>query len=290
MADHEQEHEPEAPAAPGGVVLKAPAFNPAGPRTAPVAAPLVEYLLRLGDDRLVLGHRLSEWCGHAPVLEEDIAMANIALDLIGHASALLALAGREEGQGRDEDALAYFRDGVRYRNALLVEVPNGDFAVTLVRQFLFDAHSVLLWDRLAQCGHAGLAAIAAKALKEDQYHLRHSSGWVVRLGDGTAESHRRAQAALDALWRFTGELFEADAVDTAVAEAGIVVDHEARRALWEGMVADVAQRATLTLPEGGATRGAFMRTGGRRGFHTEHLGHLLATMQSVARAHPGARW
>jgi ring-1,2-phenylacetyl-CoA epoxidase subunit PaaC len=281
MDDHAQ----EPAAAPAGVVLKAPAFNPAGPRTAPTAAPLVEYLLRLGDDRLVLGHRLSEWCGHAPVLEEDIAMANIALDLIGHASALLALAGRVEGQGRDEDALAYFRDGVQYRNALLVEVPNGDFAVTMVRQFLFDAHSVLLWDRLAQCGHADLAAIAAKALKEDTYHLRHSSGWVVRLGDGTGESRARAQAAVDALWRFTGELFDSDAIDAAVAAEGIVVDHDARRSLWEGMVADVLQRATHTRPEGMGTR-----RGGRRGFHTEHLGHLLATMQSVARAHPGARW
>lgn len=268
-----------------GIVHKQPDFNPAGVRRAPVAQPLVEYLLRLGDDRLVLGHRVSEWCGHAPILEEDIALSNLALDLIGHAQSLLGLAGEVEGAGRDADALAYFRDAVHFRNALLVEQPNGDFAVTMVRQFLFDAHSVLLWDALASCGHAGLAAIAAKCRKEDAYHLRHSSTWVVRLGDGTAESHARAQAALDALWRFTDELFAHDAVDDAVAAFGITVDHAARRALWDGMVRDVLQRATLSAPTD-----PMQRPGGRRGFHTEHLGHLLATMQSVARAHPGASW
>lgn len=280
------EHE-SGPAAGGkaGVINKAPDYPIAAPRTALVANPLSEYLLRLGDDRLVLGHRVSEWCGHGPILEEDIAMANIALDLIGHAQSLLALAGEVEGQGRNEDALAYFRDGTAYRNALLVEQPNGDFAVTMVRQFLFDAYSVLLWDQLAKCGDARLAGIAAKSLKEDKYHLRHSSEWVVRLGDGTEESHARAQAALDALWRFTGELFEHDAVDAAVAAHGVVVDHAAIRALWDTMVNDVLQRATLVRP---ADTG--MRTGGRRGRHTESLGHLLATMQSVARAHPGAIW
>jgi ring-1,2-phenylacetyl-CoA epoxidase subunit PaaC len=266
-------------------VNKAPDYPIAAPRTAPIANPLAEFLLRLGDDRLVLGHRVSEWCGHGPILEEDIAMSNIALDLIGHAQSLLALAGEVEGQGRNEDALAYFRDGTAYRNALLVEQPNGDFAVTMVRQFLFDAYSVLLWDQLAKCGHEQLAAIAAKSLKEDKYHLRHSSEWVVRLGDGTEESHARAQAALDALWRFTGELFEHDAVDEALVAQGIGVDHGALRALWDTMVSDVLQRATLVRPETTA-----MRRGGRRGLHSEHLGHLLATMQSVARAHPGATW
>ena len=268
-----------------GVVNKAPDYPIAAPRSVAVENPLAEFLIRLGDDRLVLGHRLSEWCGHGPILEEDIAMANIALDLIGHASSLLKLAGEVEGQGRTEDTLAYWRDGTAYRNALLVEQPNGDFAVTMVRQFLFDAYSVLLWDQLAKCGDERLAGIAAKSLKEDKYHLRHSSEWVVRLGDGTEESHARAQAALDALWRFTAELFEHDAVDAAVAAHGIVVDHAAIRALWDTMVNDVLQRATLVRP---ADSG--MRTGGRRGRHTESLGHLLATMQSVARAHPGATW
>ncbi len=259
--------------------------NVAAPRSTPVENPLFEYLLRLGDDRLVLGHRMSEWCGHGPILEEDIAMSNIALDLVGHASSLLALAGEVEGKGRNEDALAYFRDATAYRNALLVETPNGDFAFTVVRQFLFDAYSVLLWDALSRCGHPTLSGIAAKSLKEDKYHLRHSSEWVVRLGDGTEESHARAQSALNGLWRFTGELFDHDAIDAAVATQGIEVDHAGIQSRWHAMVTDVVQRATLTLPADGA-----MRRGGRRGLHTEHLGHLLSTMQIVARSHPGATW
>ncbi|MEX2180552.1 MAG: 1,2-phenylacetyl-CoA epoxidase subunit PaaC [Gemmatimonadaceae bacterium] len=257
----------------------------AGPRNAPVGEPLVEFLLRLGDDRLVLGHRLSEWTGHGPILEEDIATANVALDLIGQATLLLKLAGAAEGQGRDEDALAYFRDGVEYRNCLLVEQPNGDFGDTMVRQLLFDTYSVLLWEALAKCGHAELAAIAAKALKEGKYHLRHSSEWVVRLGDGTAESHARVQGSLDRLWRYTGELFDRDEVDDRVAAHGIGVDTAGIERRWEAMVRDVLARATLERPADGP-----MQRGGRRGRHSEHLGHLLATMQSVARAHPGASW
>lgn len=257
----------------------------AGPRQAPMAAPLVEFLLRQGDDRLILGHRTSEWTGHGPILEEDIATANIALDLIGQAAQWLKLAGEVEAKGRDEDALAYFRDGVQFRNCLLVELPRGDFGDTMVRQFLFDAYSVLLLEALAGCAHAGVAAIAAKALKEDKYHLRHSSEWVVRLGDGTAESHARVQGSLDRLWRYTGELFTADAVDEAVAAEGIAVDHAALKMRWDAIVNEVLARATLTRPADGP-----MQLGGRRGRHTEHLGHLLATMQSVARAHPGATW
>ncbi|MEY4608170.1 MAG: hypothetical protein RL625_387 [Gemmatimonadota bacterium] len=253
-----------------------------GPRLGP---PLVEFLLRLGDDRLILGHRLSEWCGHGPILEEDIALSNFALDLIGQAASLLRLAGEVEGEGRDEDALAYFRDGVQYRNCLLVEQSRGHFGDTIVRQFLFDAYSALLWESLLGVPHEGLAAIAAKAIKEDRYHLRHSSEWVVRLGDGTPESHGRVQGSLDRLWRYTGELFEADAIDQAVAAQGIVVDHRALRSRWDHLVDDVLGRATLVRPAEGA-----MQRGGRVGRHTEHLGHLLATMQSVARAHPGARW
>lgn len=272
---------PPTPPAPG---TKTPPVV-AAPRERTVENPLFEYLLRLGDDRLVLGHRLSEWCGHGPILEEDIAMSNIALDLIGHASALLALAGQVEGKGRNEDALAYFREGVEFRNALMMELPRGDFGFTMVRQFLFDAYSVLLWDALSRAGHEGLAAIAAKCLKEDKYHLRHSSEWVVRLGDGTAESHARAQQALDELWRYTCELFDHDGVDAAVAALGIVVNHDGLASRWRTMVADTVQRATLTLPSDPS-----MRRGGRRGRHTEHLGHMLATMQIVARSHPGASW
>lgn len=257
----------------------------AAPRETAVANPLFESLLRLADDRLVLGHRLSEWCGHGPMLEEDIALANIALDLVGQASALLTLAGVIEGAGRDGDALAYFRNETEFRNAQLVELPKGDFAFTIIRQFLFDAYSVLVWDALKHCRHEELAGIAAKAFKEDSYHLRHSSDWVLKLGDGTAESHTRAQRALDDLWRFTGELFEADAVDEAVAALGFSVDRPALQARWRTMVADVVARSTLTLPPD-----AGMATGGRRGRHTELLGHMLSEMQIVARSHPGAQW
>ncbi len=257
----------------------------AAPRTAPVGDPLVEYFLRLGDDRLILGHQLSDLTGHGPIIEEDIATANLALDLIGQAAQFLRLAGETEGKGRDEDALAYFRDGVRFRNCLLVEQPNGDFGDTMVRQFLFDAISVLMLDALASSQHAGVAAIAAKALKEDRYHFRHSSEWVVRLGDGTEESHRRVQGSLDRLWRFTGELFESDGVDVAVVSHGIHVDHIVLKSRWDQMVDEVLARATLTRPADGV-----MQRGGRRGRHTEQLGHLLTTMQIVARSHPGAKW
>jgi ring-1,2-phenylacetyl-CoA epoxidase subunit PaaC len=272
----------------GGIAAgdaKAGTATVAGARRAPMSAPIVEFLLRLGDDRLVLGHRLSEWTGHGPILEEDIATANIALDLIGQAAQFLKLAGDTEGKGRTEDTLAYFRDGTKYRNCLLVEQPKGDFGDTMVRQFLFDVHSVLVLDALASCKHEGVAAIAAKALKEDKYHLRHSSEWVVRLGDGTAESHARVQASLDRFWRYTGELFDRDAIDEGVASEGIALDHAAIKSRWDAMVNDVLQRATLTRPADGP-----MQRGGRVGRHTEHLGHLLATMQSVARAHPGATW
>jgi ring-1,2-phenylacetyl-CoA epoxidase subunit PaaC len=250
-----------------------------------VAASLVEYLLRLGDDRLVLGHRLSEWCGHAPILEEDIALANIALDLIGQASRLLALAGEIEGAGRDEDALAYLRDAIDYRNVLMVELPNGDFAYTIVRQFLFSVAAYYQMEGLARSTNATLAGLAAKTLKETRYHVRHTGEWVIKLGDGTAESHRRAQGALDALWRFTGEMFLVDEVDRALLADGIAADLTAVEPQWRAQVADVVQRATLTLPESG-----YMQRGGRAGRHTEHLGHLLSEMQIVQRSHPGAKW
>jgi ring-1,2-phenylacetyl-CoA epoxidase subunit PaaC len=246
---------------------------------------LFEYLLRLGDDRLVLGHRLSEWCGHGPILEEDIATANIALDLLGHATMLLKLAGQVEGQGRDEDALAYWRDENQFRNVQLAELPKGDFGFTILRQFLFDAWSLHHLEALARSQHAELAAIAAKAHKETRYHLRHSTEWVLRLGDGTSESHQRIQRSLDELWPWTGEFAYHDAVDTELNALGIVPDLDTLKAPWESVVKDVLTRATLVVPAG-----PLRMTGGRRGRHTEHLGHLLAEMQIVARSHPGAKW
>jgi ring-1,2-phenylacetyl-CoA epoxidase subunit PaaC len=257
---------------------------------APVPAPnaLFEYLLRLGDDRLVLGHRLSEWCGHGPILEEDIALSNVALDLLGQATMLLRLAGEVEGQGRTEDALAYFRDAVEFRNCQLVELPKGDFAFTIVRQFLFDVYAVVLLDALSASSNAELAAIAAKALKEAKYHVRHSGEWMLKLGDGTDESHRRAQRAVDELWRFTGELFAADDIDRAMLAAGVAPDITSLKSRWDELVRDVMSRATLTIPND-MPRYVGMR-GGRVGAHTEFLGHLLAEMQIVARSHPGATW
>jgi ring-1,2-phenylacetyl-CoA epoxidase subunit PaaC len=246
---------------------------------------LVDYLLRLGDDRLVLGHRLSEWCGHAPILEEDIALANIALDLIGQATLFLQLAGRAEGAGRDEDTLAYLREAIDYRNILMVELPKGDFAFTIVRQFLFSAAAIDALDGLTRSRHTDLAGIAAKALKETRYHVRHAGEWVIKLGDGTDESHQRAQAALDGLWRYTGEIFLTDAVDAELIAAGIAPDLAALAPTWRAAVTDVVRRATLALPADG-----YMQRGGRAGRHTEHLGHLLSEMQILQRSYPGAKW
>lgn len=248
-------------------------------------AALAEYCLRLGDDRLVLGHRTSEWCGHAPILEEDIALANIALDLVGQAALLLKLAGELEGQGRDEDALAYLRDSTQYRNQLMVELPRGDFAFTIVRQFLFGVQAFLQLDGLAKSAHPDLAGIAAKALKETRYHVRHAGEWVIRLGDGTEESHRRAQDALDELWRYTGEGFLADEVDATLVAAGLAPDMAPLQASWRAQVVEVLGRATLTVPPD-----RWAQRGGRQGRHTEHLGHMLAEMQVLPRTHPGAKW
>jgi ring-1,2-phenylacetyl-CoA epoxidase subunit PaaC len=248
----------------------------------------LELLLRLGDDRLVLGHRLSEWCGHAPILEEDIALANVALDLLGQATLFLRRAGDVEGKGRDEDALAYWREAVEFRNCLLVEQPNGDFGFTIVRQFLFDVHAVVTLDAMTRSASRELAALAAKSLKEARYHVRHSGEWVLKLGDGTEESHRRAQRAVDELWRFTPELFAADDVAARLAATGVGPDLPALRDAWETQVLDVLHRATLTAPAG-ASHTPHLR-GGRTGMHSEHLGHLLAELQIVARSHPGATW
>ncbi|HXC25704.1 MAG TPA: 1,2-phenylacetyl-CoA epoxidase subunit PaaC [Gemmatimonadaceae bacterium] len=246
-------------------------------------ATLAEYLQRLGDDRLVLGHRLSEWCGHAPILEEDIALGNIALDLIGQATRALELAGETEGKGRNADRLAYFREAVEYRNLQLVELPRGDFGYTIARQFFFDAFSVHFLDALRQSSYAELAAWATKALKEDRYHLRHSSEWMLKLGDGTAESHARVQRSVNELWRFTGEMFMDDAVDERMAQLGIVPKPSTLRAQWNTVVTDVLSRAQLERPTH-----EFFAHGGRTGRHTESLGHMLAEMQIVARSHPDA--
>jgi ring-1,2-phenylacetyl-CoA epoxidase subunit PaaC len=233
----------------------------------------------------VLGHRLSEWCGHGPILEEDIALANISLDLIGEATLLLKLAGQLEGKGRNEDALAYFRDAIDYRNALLVELPIGDFAVTIVRQLFFSVFSLLEMEALQRSANVDLAGIAAKAVKESRYHVRHSAQWVITLGDGTDESHARAQRAVDDLWRYTGELFIADAVDRDVAASGLGVDPSTLAEPWRAQVEEVLRHATLNAPNV-----KFMQRGGREGRHTEHLGHMLAEMQIVARSHPEATW
>jgi ring-1,2-phenylacetyl-CoA epoxidase subunit PaaC len=254
-------------------------------RSVPLQNDMVEYLLRLGDDRLVLGHRLSEWCGHAPILEEDIALANIALDLVGQANLLLTVAGQTESAGRDADALAYLRDGIDYRNALLVELPNGDFAVTIARQFFFSVFSMLQAEALQQSANKDLAGIAAKMLKETRYHVRHSGEWTLKLGDGTDESHARLQHAVDDLWRYTGELFHSDEVEQRVVSKKLAVDCSTLESPWRQQVDDVFRRAGLKTPEA-----KWMQRGGRAGRHTEHLGHMLAEMQILQRQHPGAEW
>jgi ring-1,2-phenylacetyl-CoA epoxidase subunit PaaC len=248
-----------------------------------VETPLVLGLLRRADDALVLGHRLSEWTGHAPTLEEELALANLALDLIGQARALYQYAG--ELTGFDEDQLAYLRDPGAWRNCLLVEQPNGDFARTIVRHVLFSAFIDPFWRAAALSRDATLAGIAGKAVKESAYHLRHAGEWLVRLGDGTEESHRRTQAALDRLWPYTGELFEVGAADTAMIEAGVMPDPPALRDEWTETVGALTARATLLRPTDG-----WMQTGGRVGVHSEHLGHLLAEMQALPRTYPDSKW
>jgi len=244
-----------------------------------------EYLLRLGDTALVLGQRLSEWCGKGPALEEDIALTNVALDLIGQARMWLSRAGEVEGAGRTEDQLAYLRDAHQFRNPLLVEQPNGSYADTLARQFLFDTWHYYLLDALRQSSDASIAAIADKAVKEVAYHARRSADLVVRLGDGTAESHRRMQDAIDRLWMYTGELFDADSVDASLIAAGVACSPAALREPWRQQVAEVLEEATLAMPGDG-----WMQRGGHAGRHTEHLGFLLAEMQFLQRAYPGATW
>ncbi|KQW18267.1 phenylacetic acid degradation protein [Afipia sp. Root123D2] len=248
-------------------------------------SPLVLYTLRRADDALILGHRLSEWCGHAPMMEEDMALANMGLDLIGQARELYSYAAKVEGAGNDEDKFAYLRDVRQYRNLLLVEQPNGDFAHTIVRQFVYSAFADPYWRAMMASKDATLAAIAAKSEKESAYHLRHCSEWVIRLGDGTDESHRRAQDAVDNLWAFTGEMFHTDASDAELISNGIAVDPESLRNQWLRTVTDVLSVATLDIP-----KSDWMQKGGRSGSHTEHLGHLLSELQSLQRSFPGATW
>ena len=250
---------------------------------------LFSYLLHLGDSPLILAQRLGEWVGHGPVLEEDIAQANVGLDLLGQARLWLSYAGETEARfrpaGRDEDALAFLRDSGEFCNLLIVEQPNGSFADTTARQFLFDAWHLLLLRALAGSADATVAGIAAKAAKEAAYHVERSGDWVIRLGDGTDESHLKMQAAIDDLWMYTGEMFTPDALELALIEAGIAADVRSLEAPWRQHVDAVFAEATLVAPGAG-----YMQQGGKRGVHTEHLGHLLAEMQIVQRSHPGARW
>ena len=250
---------------------------------------LFDYLLRLADSDLILAQRLGEWVGHGPVLEEDIALTNIGLDLLGQARLWFAYAGeveaRFEGSGRSEDVLAFLRDSGEFRNLLLVEQPNGDYAVTMARQFFFDVWHQLLLATLVGSRDARIAGIAAKAQKEVAYHVERSADWVIRLGDGTPESHARMQTAIDDLWMYTGEMFACDETDGALVGEGIACDLSALVAPWRATVESVLTEATLAVPSS-----TFMQRGGRHGVHTEHLGHMLTTMQYLQRSYTGAQW
>ena len=248
-------------------------------------AHLLEYVLRLADSDLVLAQRLGEWVGKGPVIEEDIALTNVGLDLIGQARMWLSYAGEIEGLGRDEDALAFRRDAHEFRNALLVEQPNGDYAETMARQFLFDHWHLLALKAMERSRDERVAAIAAKSSKEVAYHVERSTDWVIRLGDGTDVSHRRMQDAVDGLWMFAGELFLPDAIDDAAREAGVSPDLAALAAPWRAAVGAALVEATLATPTDD-----WAQRGGRQGRHTEHLGHLLADMQFLQRAYPDAKW
>jgi ring-1,2-phenylacetyl-CoA epoxidase subunit PaaC len=246
---------------------------------------LFETLLRLGDDSLILGQRLGEWCGHAPSVEVDLSLANMGLDLIGQATHFLDAAGAAEGKGRDGDALAFHRDVLDFRNCLLVEQPNGDFAQTMARQFLFSTWQEMLFGHLEGSSDGTIAAVAAKAVKEVRYHAELAAEWVIRLGDGTEESRRRMADGLDWMWRFIPELFEMDEAAAEAAARGIGADVAAFRADYEARIRAVLAQATLEPPKDQRPI-----LGGRRGHHSEHLGHLLAVMQFLPRTYPDATW
>lgn len=246
---------------------------------------LIDYLLRLGDNALILGQRLGEWCGHGPVLEQDIALSNMALDHLGQARYMLTLAGEREGKGRSEDDIAFLRDGWDFRNCLLVEQPNGDFAMTIARSFFYDAYNLPNFEALLNSKEKGLVDIADKALKEVRYHFKYSSEWVLRLGDGTEDSHRRIQDAIDQLWQYTGELTTPNEVDNMMAEEGIAPDLSKIKPRWDDLVLPIIKAAGLSIPEN-----IYMQKGGKEGVHTEYLGHILTDLQFMQRAYPNSEW
>lgn len=247
---------------------------------------LLDFVTRLGDNSLIAGHRLSEWSSNGPFLEEDIGMINIALDYIGQSRILLTYAGIVEGKGRTEDDFAYVRNNEEFRNALLLEQPNGDFAVTTAKQFYFSAFNFLLFTELQKSSDETLSGFAAKALKEVTYHLRHASEWVLRLGDGTEESKMRMQKGIDEMWIYTGDLFATTEGDLQLQKDGIIQDVASLKPKWIAMISDVFQKATLTMPD----QKAFQQKGSREGRHTEHLSYIVGEMQSIARVYPGAKW
>lgn len=246
---------------------------------------LFNYTLRLGDTSLILGQRLSEWTGHGPFLEEDLALTNIALDIFGRAKNLLEYAAQVEGKGRSEDGLAFFRNDREYFNALITEQPNGDYAKTIIRQALIDCFDLMFYTELSKCKDETLAGIASKSIKEITYHKRHSYSWVVRFGNGTEESLTRLQKGLNEVWEYTGELFEMNEVDDVLLKAGIAVDLNALKPKWEKDVFDVLEKANIKVPET-----SYMQTGSRKGLHGEHLSYILGEMQSLPRTHPTAKW
>lgn len=269
-----------------GHVLHEQHFNTPLQAYSPEVRQLVlDYTLQLADTSFILSHRLSEWCGHGPILEQDLALTNISLDLIGEARSLYQYAAELEGKGRTEDDLAFLRDAVEYKNLLLVEQPNGDFGDTILRQFIFDTFHYFFLNDLQKSTDNRLAAIAEKSLKESSYHIKWSSEWVIRLGDGTEESKKRIIKAVDNLWAYSGELFQMTPTEKALQEQGVVPHYSPIQAEWEKHVAKVFEEATLTVPQG-----LWMQAGGKTGKHSEHLGYMLAELQYLQRAYPGLKW
>jgi len=246
---------------------------------------LFDYVLRLADTSLIYGQRLSEWCGHGPVLEEDIAMSNTALDYLGQATNLFKYASELEGNIRDEDQIAFVRDLSEYHNLLIVEIPNGDYAVTIARHFLFSQFYFLFLEQLQNSKNEFLSGFAQKSIKEVTYHLEHSGNWVKRMGDGTEESHNRIQKAINQLWEYTGEFFDMDELDKNMLEVGIAVDNAALQSEWKSRIVEVLEEATLLLPADG-----WHHSGSKSGKHTEHFGFILVEMQYLQRTFPGAKW
>lgn len=246
---------------------------------------LFNYTLRLGDTSLILAQRLSEWTGHGPFLEEDLALTNIALDIFGRAKSLLEYAAKIEDKGRTEDDLAFYRSDREYYNLLITEQPNGDYAKTILRQSLIDCFDLMFYTELSKSKDATLAGIAAKSIKEISYHKRHSFSWVMRFGNGTEESFNRLQQGLNDIWAYSGEMFEMDEVDALLVKEGIAVDLNTLKPLWEKEIVDLFEKANIKIPET-----PFMQKGSRKALHSEHLSYILAEMQSIPRMHPGAKW